>query len=245
MPCLSSALVPNKIPEEMQCKAGQCITHHRVFGRVHVILHANILPEDDPDSPYAYFGIDQDLTYYPLLDEFGPMNLLMIHKFKCKLDAIIQRNPHRSTAMWVGHNAESRTNAALFLGAYMVMNLNFSPVEAEKRLAPLCAIAFRDVLPPSTSKESVIWRVQSEKRTVRPACVFKLNVRDCLEALLHAKGLRWLRLSEFEAADEKTGICSGTFDPVEYEFLDNPLNADLHEVVGFGGGMGESQPTYP
>jgi hypothetical protein len=188
------------------------------------------MPTDSPDSPYAYFEIDQDLTYDPFFDDFGPMNLLMIHRFKHKLSTIIYSNAHRSTAMWVGRSPEARTNAALFLGSYMVMSLDFSPTTAEQRLAPLCAIAFRDVLPPLSPAECVRRRTQSKlsvQGTSTYAGGFKLSVRDCLEALQRAKELRWLRLSESEANDDP---CSGAFDPEEFEFLDNPLNADLHEV---------------
>ena len=54
----------------------QSALHHRVFGRVHIVLNGPIPPEDDPSAPYAYFGIDHELTYDPFLDDFGPTNLL-------------------------------------------------------------------------------------------------------------------------------------------------------------------------
>ena len=46
-----------------------------------------------------------------------------------------------------------------------------------------------------------------------------LSVRDCLEALQRSKSLGW------------TGFADDDFDPEEYAHFDNPLNADLHELV--------------
>jgi hypothetical protein len=125
----------------------QHVTHHRVFGRVHLVLNDSKLPIEDPASPFEYFTIGSELVYHPFCDDFGPMNLLMLHKFCRKLDIIIQRNSHRSTALVVTTRLEDRTGAALFLGTYMVMRMDFEPEEAAQRLSPLNAIPFRDILP--------------------------------------------------------------------------------------------------
>jgi hypothetical protein len=123
------------------------LTHLRIFGRVHVALHGSNLPVDDPAAPFAYFLAGSDLVYQPFCNDFGPMNLLMLHKFCRNLDDVIQHNPHRSTALSVSIGHESQTSAALLLGTYMVMRLDFASYEATKRLAPLNPIPFRDILP--------------------------------------------------------------------------------------------------
>jgi hypothetical protein len=66
---------------------------------------------------------------------------------------------------------------------------------------------------------------------------FRLEVKDCLEALQLAKDLSWVSLAPSDLeTEENEGCCgrNGGFDAVEYEFLDNPLNADLHEVQCVG-----------
>ena len=123
-------------------------THHRIFGRVHFVVHGSKLPIDDPSSPFGYFSVGSELVYHPFCNDFGPMNLLMLYKFCRKLDIIIQQNLHRSTALVVTARKEDQTNAALFLGAYMVMRMDFEPHDAAQRLSPLNAIPFRDILPP-------------------------------------------------------------------------------------------------
>jgi hypothetical protein len=74
---------------------------------------------------------------------------------------------------------------------------------------------------------------------------FRLKVEDCLEALQLAKNLRWFDLCPgLPSTNQKVRLPSTNekeengdffeencgFDVKEYEFLDNPLNADLHEV---------------
>ncbi len=123
------------------------LAHHRIFGRVHVVLHGSNVPSDDPAAPFAYFSAGSELVYHPFCNDFGPMNLLMLHKFCRHLDNVIQHNPHRSTAMSALVSREGQTSAALLLGTYMVMRMDFASDEATQRLAPLKAIPFRDILP--------------------------------------------------------------------------------------------------
>ena len=109
----------------------------------------------------------------------------------------------------------------------MVMLMDFTPNEAQQRLMLLRTIPFRDVLfrtnwTPTSSTGS------NRKRKGRNEYSgFGLGVRDCLEALNRAKGLRWVDLAQRE---QTNGNGANGFDADEYEFLDNPLNADLHEV---------------
>ena len=53
----------------------------------------------------------------------------------------------------------------------------------------------------------------------------ELTLSDCWAALERAKGLAWLGLPRF------LGGRWGRIDPDEYEHYNNPLNADLHQIV--------------
>jgi hypothetical protein len=208
------------------------VIHHRVFGRVHVLLNSPKAPADDSSAPYAYFEIDSEIMYEPFFEDFGPTNLLMLYKFCRKLDDMIQCNPHRSTALCVAPDLKAQTAAALFLGTYMVMLMDFNPDDVEHRLAPLRTIPFRDIL----FRDNMILTSATgsirKRKGLNECSGFGLSVRDCLDALRRAKGLRWIDLAQ--AAQLERNECNGCcgFDADEYKLLDNPLNADLHEVYG-------------
>ena len=204
-----------------------CPLYHRIFGRVHVVFNSSTLANDSKDeaSPYAYFTIGSELMYEPFLDDFGPPNLLMLHKFCRKLDGIIQDNPHRSTALCVSPDPKAQTNAGFYLGAYMLMQMDYTPYEAKARLAPLKLIPFRDIGVISDIKRcasSSTTRASKDKHGS-----FQLSLDDCLDALQRTKGLGWVDLAQHSNRQD----AGGAFDAEEYEFLDNPLNADLHEAI--------------
>ena len=207
------------------------LIHHRIFGRVHLVLTGTTDVNDDPSAPYAYFGIDDELSYDPFLDEFGPSSILALYQFSRKLDSIIQNNPHRSTALCVGQDAKAQTTAALLLGAYMVMLMDFTPNQALARLPPLDIICFGNIFFSKEANVPTSFGTILRYHKDRPTCnesVFTLCVRDCLEALRLAKRLGWADLAQGSSQNDE-GYFIG-FDVEDYAFLDNPLNADLHEV---------------
>jgi hypothetical protein len=211
------------------------LAHHRIFGRVHVVLLAADIPSDHPDAQYAYF----DLSGYKChprqeIDHtMCPVSILMLHNFSQKLDELIQRNPHRSTALCVVPSVEAETIAALLLGTYMIMRFDLSPDDAMKRLELMNIAPLPDELL-AVSCLGEYSRTQDElcKKSAGPAVCNgqPLRVKDCLEAMRLAKNLRWIDLSnQHSDNDNQQGPVLG-FDAEEYEFLSNPLNADLTEV---------------
>ena len=107
----------------------------------------------------------------------------------------------RSVVMKTIPEQKAITNAVFLIGAYMIMKLDMSLPEIQDRLA--------DFFPLMVSYRDISRGEQN----------FHLQARDCWEGLQKAKELQWIDFSE------------GAFDEVEYEHLDNPLNADLHYVV--------------
>ena len=98
-------------------------------------------------------------------------------------------------------NSRDLTNAVFLFGAYMIKQLS-APVNAVLNLLEF------------TLPSCLAYRDVS-----RGPPTFKLHLRDCWEGLYQAKELGWADLSP-------EGM-----DLDEYETLDNPLNADLHEVI--------------
>ena len=167
-------------------------------------IFARIYLEEDCEEQqvgFTYFGFDENIRYCMFFDDFGPMNLGMVHRFCDQIDEILCKPGNSRFVLTTSRNSRDRTNAVFLLGAYMIMQLS-APVNAVLNLLeftlPSC-LAYRDVS--------------------RGPPTFKLHLRDCWEGLYQAKELGWADLSP-------EGM-----DLDEYETLDNPLNADLHEVI--------------
>jgi cell division cycle 14 len=96
------------------------------------------------------------------------------------------------------------TNAVFLLGAYMIMTLSSTPDNVARRFRCVdpWLLSFRDVSP---GKQN-----------------FRLQLSDCWEGLYRAKKLSWVSFSTEPGCH---------FELSDYEHCDNPLNADLHEVV--------------
>ena len=130
------------------------------------------------------------------------MNLECIFMFCESLSRYLELQPHRPLALITDLDKRNMTNAAFLLGAYMIMRLDAQPEEVTAAFAPL--------------QSSLL-----SYRDVSPGEQnFHLYLRDCWEGLWRA---RQEGLVDFSAA--------GSFDAEEYAELDNPLNADIHEVV--------------
>ena len=89
----------------------------------------------------------------------------------------------------------------------MIMRHELFPEEAMERLAPV-------VDAESASLPYLETDVEGES--------LPGPLRDCLRALHRCRGRGWIRFAD--------GGDDG-FDPEEYAYFDNPLNADLHELV--------------
>jgi hypothetical protein len=232
--CRSDSTCTTRESDMEQPHTPLSLAHHRIFGRVHVVLLAADIPSDHPDAQYAYF----DLSEYKChprqeIDHAKcPVSILMLHNFSQKLDELIQRNPHRSTALCVVPSVEAETIAALLLGTYMIMRFELSPDDAMKRLELMNIAPLPDELL-AVSCLGEYSRTQDElcKKSAGPVVCNgqPLRVKDCLEAMRLAKNLRWIDLSNQQSDDNQQGPVLG-FDAEEYEFLSNPLNADLTEV---------------
>ena len=130
------------------------------------------------------------------------MNLGMIFRF-CQLidDKLQQDSSERPVALVVEPDPKKQTNAVFLLGAYMILRLGMEVNEIEQTFA-------------------------SMQDQILPFCdvcpgpqMFDLHVSDCWRALARAK------------AEELVDFGVDGFDLEEYEELDDPSNADLHEVV--------------
>jgi hypothetical protein len=183
--------------------------HHRIFGRLHICL-TSAVPENCPAAPYHYFEVGEEILKCNYRDPDGPANLLMLYQFCELVDLEILQNSHRSTALCSGEEPSDRVQAAFLLGAYMIIRHDVSADNAMERLSPALADISAAFHVPDGSGDS--------------AC---LPLRDCLAAVQRTRGLGWIAF----AKGQEAGEAEADFDPEEYAYFDNPLNADLTEVV--------------
>ena len=169
-----------------------------VFGQVSLSRDSNYENMD-----FTMFAVDEfiSLSYEPFYDDFGPLNLGAIYEFCESLELEIKRLDGKQIAVVSNSTARAFTNAALLLGAYMIMKLNTTPDLVEKTFEPVhhFLLSYRDVSPGEQN--------------------FSLYVRDCWAGLWKAKSLSWVDFGP------------DGFDREDYMELDSPVNADLHVVV--------------
>jgi cell division cycle 14 len=178
---------------------------HKVFDRVHLVL------TDKPDAGYAsdleeagvrYFRIDGKITYNAFHDDFGPMNMGSVFHF-CKLiGKLLENDSIRKLAMVCDTDRRSVTNAVFLLGAYLILDEQY------------------DVNCVMTCFNKEVMDMVLPYRDVSPGPQnFNLFVTDCWRGLLRGRQLKWVDFGP------------NGFDADEYFLYDDPLNADLHEVV--------------
>jgi cell division cycle 14 len=153
------------------------------------------------DEAFKCIPVEDTTEYLGFADDFGPLNLASIYQFCGSLERRLKSDSSRQVAVISRPDPRSLTNAVFLVGAYLIMCLDFS---FDATIAA-CSDVLRLVVP---------------YRDVSPGKQnFALHVHDCWGGLLKAKSLDW--------------IVFGTegFNYDNYSELDNPLNADMHEII--------------
>ena len=150
---------------------------------------------------FSYFSIEDKICYFGFADDFGPMHLGSVYQFCEMLDDELTKNKPQLVALHSLSDPRSVTNSVFLLGAYMIMKLDYTLQRVVENL-------------------EVLTKLLIPYRDVTPGVQnFNLHVHDCWDGLITAKQLGWVEFG------------SDGFDLEEYQHLDSPLNADLHEIV--------------
>ena len=183
------------------------IMQSTLCGQLIICQGVDILPQGEC---YQMFVPNQSIHYYPLCDDFGPMNLASLIRFVRQLDEEIEMNPSCVLLYCVDAGKRALTNAIFLLGAYMILR--------HKR-------AVDDVC------ESFRWADDTLVVPFRDATFsapnFGLTLADCWGGLAKGMSMGWV---DMPSPDDE-GYRWGCIDAEEYEHYDDPLNGDLHEVV--------------
>ena len=159
------------------------------------------LIEDDSKPDVLHFDLESLVEYVSFADDFGPLNLGSVHTFCESLAIKVSEHPNEMVVVQCRNNERSVTNAVFLLGSFMIMKHDAEVLTVIDALAPILSKAV-------------------PYRDVSPGPQnFGLHVEDCWRGLFKAKRLSWVNFSP------------GRFDFEQYLILDDPLNADLHEIV--------------
>ena len=178
-----------------------------LFGSVYfTLLHDNddaICNRESSATLHAHhFCIDNLCEADSFQNYFGPSNLKRAFDF-CRILETQMLVSKLPVVLTVSADSKIVTRAAFLIGAYMIVVLEMDVCAVMDKINSFDTIMtpFTDVL--GGSKQSS----------------FGLHIQDCLLALFRARNLEWVDFGP------------DGFDSAEYQHLDNPLNADMHEVV--------------
>jgi hypothetical protein len=148
-----------------------------------VFLAQGDLKLPNPEA-YQIFQPLKTLKYYPICDDFGPMNLASTTRFIEMLEDEIYDYPSSKIVFCVESGRRSLANAVYLLGAFMILRLNSSARETSKRFD---------------------WLDQSLVEPFRDATFsksdFALTLMDCWQALERGRSLGWVRYPSEDAPE--------------------------------------------
>jgi cell division cycle 14 len=165
-----------------------------------------------PDEAFLSFRNDEYVQYHPYCDDFGPMNLSSTIHFIKLLDAKISECAAQGIGMLVYSVDSGRrplSNGVMLLGAYMILMQDQTPNQVAVRFGWI-------------GKE----QVEDFRDATHLPGDFGLTLLDCWSGLHRGKQLAWI-------ARPTCLDCPfwGEIDMEQYEHYDDPLEADLVEVV--------------
>ena len=161
-----------------------------------------------PDNAnFRVFKPDPEIQYFPLCDDFGPMNMACVASFVLQLHKELADFPGSRVVYCVEDGRRSLTNAVFLLGSYLILALDASVEDTEDCFSWLGEEQYEEYRDATFSKPT-----------------FRLALADCWRALHKARRLGWVGMPDAD------GFC-GALDMREYAHYDDPLNGDMHEVV--------------
>ena len=183
---------------------------HCVFGKVHIAQ--NVSPS--VGKFYRFFKPPKSVQYYPLCDDFGPMNMSSVLRFVQAIGDEIEAHPTQKIIYVVDHGRRSLTNGVFLLGSFMVLKMKMTASEISNCFSWLneeISEPFRDATfaPPD----------------------FGLSLLDCWRGLEKAMSYNWVADKGAIESTQPPDTTVRQVDLLEYEHYDDPLNGDLHEVV--------------
>ena len=120
-----------------------------VDDRIYIVQGVDTLPLCES---FRWFTPHDSIKYFPLCDDFGPMNMESVLAFSKQLDAEISAHPCCRLFFRANEGARALTNAIFLLGTYMILMIESSPDHVRRMLllagaTPASGVQRRDGLP--------------------------------------------------------------------------------------------------
>lgn len=128
-----------------------------------------------------FFCIDEDLVYQPFFKDFGPLNLGNTYRFVTELEKLLSNKEYAKSKIihYTSLDVAKRANAAYLMGAFQIMILNKTALEA---WAP-----FQNVQPPFMPFRDASYT----------NCSYQCFILDCLKGLEYGIRLGWFNIKTF------------------------------------------------
>ena len=173
---------------------------------VYVAQNVDILP--DGPAFRRFQPHSEHLEYYPICDDFGPMNMSAIVEFITLLEQELEAFPTSRIVYCVDNGARNLTNAIFLLGSYMLISLDMSADDVSDCF--------------SWAEEGGLTVPYRDATFSVPD--FGLTLLDCWRGLEKGRDHAWVRHA-------RGGELWGQIHIDEYRHYDSPINGDVHEVV--------------
>ena len=182
------------------------------FGKkkTHLDIHVFLEPSRKSSASgngYKRFEWNPTIDFDEQLNGHSPADILSLIQFMEALDSEINSMREQGIKNLVVCAMQGRyglTNVALMLGTYMILRLKYAVHEVS----------------------SIFDGLRMKNYITDSASSVNISLQDCLQSIEHSKALGWFKLPSYHAPYRW-----GMIDRDAYHHYDNPLNADLHEVV--------------
>ena len=131
-------------------------------------------------SRFHFFTVEDQLTYVPFGDDFGPMNLSAVQRFVEILESKLDAHRDFPVVYCVDFDARKITNATFLLGCYMILRMHLSPETVWS--------AFDDISETMTGFRDSTFEEPD----------FLLTLLDCWRGLDRANSLGWVSMYDLE-----------------------------------------------
>jgi hypothetical protein len=147
---------------------------HAVIDNLVFLSHGEVpLPSSED---FQLFQPQKSLKYYPICDDFGPMNLASTTRFIEMLEDEIYDYPSSKIVLCSDPGRRALTNAVYLLGAFLILRLNTSAEDTFKRFQWL---------------DDSLLEPYRDATFAKPD--FPLKLLDCWRALERGRILGWVR----------------------------------------------------
>ena len=159
------------------------------------------LLDDHKESDLIFLFSSPHKIYIPFATDFGPVNLGFVNQFCISLAMQYSTIKDNEAIVYcVEDSDEDRANYSFLLGAFLVLNLGWSPEAAAEVFigdnAPFALRPFRD----ASFREPT----------------YLLTLKSCLLSIAKSVSCGWFNLQDF--------------DVDVYDHFDNPYSGDLHQI---------------